>query len=117
MLHFGTLQHTFSRRNRWPIVHSVSSEIVVAVQPDRWVAVAAVVVVAVAVHLDVVDKEVDDFVAVRLVTLTSIQSFPLVMVLVASPLNLVYLSLAQVHYCHCCSGKFPIEISQKRKQK
>lgn len=97
---------TFFRRNRWPIVNSVSWEIVVAVQSDRWV-------VAV-VHRDV-DKEVDDFVAVLLVTLTSILNFQLAMVLAASPSNLVYLLLAQAHYCHCYSGKFPAKRRRNAK--
>lgn len=62
------------------------------------------------------DKEVDDFVAVLLVTLTSIPNCPLVTALVASPLNLVYLSLPQVHYCHCYFGRFPVKIENKTEQ-
>lgn len=98
--------HTVFHKNRWLIVYSVSSEIVVAVQPDQ---------LAVVGRLDA-DKEVDDFVVERLVTLTSILSFQLAMELVASPLNLdLYSSLAQVHYFRCYSGKFPIENEKKER--
>lgn len=80
-------------------MYSESSEIVVAVvvvqqqqllrrrllHSDHCRAVAVA-----ADHPDVVDTVDDDFVAVLLVTLTSILSYRLAMVLVALPLNLVY---------------------------
>lgn len=65
-------------------------------------------VVVAADRPDVADTVDDDFVAVLLVTLTSILSYRLAMVLVALPLNLVYSLLRPaVHYFHCYSGIFP----------
>lgn len=110
-------------------MHSVSSEIVVAVVvqlqlllPQRPLHLdhhrlqrRAAVVAAVAVdRSDVVDTVDDDFVVVPLVTLTSILSYQLAMVLAALPLNLVYsIQPPAVHYCHYYSGRFPAKEKKK----